>query len=105
MGAQNSIHGVEFEIGGKVSDRGEDQVRRAPVTGVVDENSTASSPSTARRFCIRGGGWSPDTDAPRNPARLEDEIRYTATWPEHSFASKAARNGRIFDLTDATACS
>jgi len=69
---------LEFEITGKVSDRVKTKYRcTSGHRRGGRETAIASSRSTERRFFIRGGGWSPDMMLRENPARLEDEIRYT----------------------------
>jgi len=102
MGAQNFYPlELEFEIGGKVSDRVKTRFAVRQVTGVVDEKLHRVFTVNGKKILIRGGGWSPDMMLRENPARLEDEIRYTRDMGLNTIRLEGKlETEEFFDLTD-----
>jgi exo-1,4-beta-D-glucosaminidase len=102
MGAQN-FYPLEmaFEADGKVSDKVTTHFAVRQVTGVVDEQKHRVFTINGRKILIRGGGWSPDMMMRENPARLEDEIRYTKDMGLNTIRLEGKlETEEFFDLTD-----
>ena len=54
-----------------------------------------------KRILIRGGGWSPDMLLRENPARLEEQIRYTRDLNLNTIRLEGKMESEaFFDLTD-----
>jgi exo-1,4-beta-D-glucosaminidase len=102
MGAQNFYPlEMEFETDGKVSDRVKTHFAVRQVTGVVDEKQHRVFTINGKKILIRGGGWSPDMMLRENPARLEDEIRYTRDMGLNTIRLEGKlETEEFFDLTD-----
>ena len=102
MGAQNLYPlELEFETGGKVSDHVKTKFGVRQVTGVVDEKLHRVFTVNGKKILIRGGGWSPDMMLRENPARLEDEIRYTRDMGLNTIRLEGKlETEEFFELTD-----
>jgi exo-1,4-beta-D-glucosaminidase len=77
MGTPNLYNlSLEFEVGGKVSDRAESHFGIREVSSELTDNNKRVFSINGKRILIRGGGWSPDMMLRENSQRLEDEFRY-----------------------------
>jgi exo-1,4-beta-D-glucosaminidase len=77
MGAPNLYHlTMEFEVGGKVSDREESRFGIREIGSEVAASNSRIVTINGKKILIRGGGWSPDMMLRENSQRLDDEFRY-----------------------------
>jgi exo-1,4-beta-D-glucosaminidase len=77
MGTPNLYNlSMEFEVGGKTSDRAETHFGIREVNSEVVASNARVFTINGKKILIRGGGWSPDMMLRENSQRLEDEFRY-----------------------------
>ncbi len=77
LGPQNLERlSVEFETGGKVSDRESAEIGIREITSTLDAADHRLFRINGRRILIRGGGWTPDMMLRPRPKYLDDEMRY-----------------------------
>jgi exo-1,4-beta-D-glucosaminidase len=67
---------MEFQVGGKTSDRAEIHFGIRQVTSEIDQNKSRVFSINNKKILIRGGGWSPDMMLREDSQRLHDEFRY-----------------------------
>jgi len=78
MGTPN-LYGlrIEVESGGKLSDAQSLQFGVREITSELDQAKHRVFSVNGKRILIRGGGWAPDMMLRYDPAREEEEMRYT----------------------------
>ena len=78
MGTPN-LYGlrIEVESGGRLSDAQSLQFGVREITSELDQDKHRVFSVNGKRILIRGGGWAPDMMLRYDPAREEEEMRYT----------------------------
>jgi exo-1,4-beta-D-glucosaminidase len=77
MGTPNLYNlSMEFEVGGKVSDRAASHFGIREIGSEVVASNARIFTINGKKILIRGGGWSPDMMLRENMQRTEDEFRY-----------------------------
>ncbi len=78
MGTPNlyNLH-IEVDSGGKLSDEQSIECGVREITSVLDDDKHRVFSVNGKRILIRGGGWAPDMMLRYDPAREEEEMRYT----------------------------
>jgi exo-1,4-beta-D-glucosaminidase len=67
---------MEFETGGKISDRQETRFGIREITSELDNQNHRVFKVNGRKVLIRGGGWASDIFLRFTPDRLKDEFEY-----------------------------
>jgi len=67
---------MQFEGGGKVSDRSDSQFGIREITSELNATNGRVFSINGKKILIRGGGWTSEMMLQQNPRRLEDELRY-----------------------------
>ncbi len=67
---------LEFQVGGKTSDRAETRFGIREVTSELNDQKNRVFSINGKKILIRGGGWSPNMMLRENSQRLADEFRY-----------------------------
>ena len=92
---------LEFETGGRVSDRQNARFGIREVTSEMDAAGHRLFKVNGQKILIRGGGWAADMFYRHRPRRLEDEIRYVRDMNLNAIRLEGQlENDQLFDLAD-----
>src|SRR5207302_7050286 len=102
MGAQNlyDLH-LEADVNGQTSDQQDTRFGIREVTSVMNAGGHRMFLINGKRILIRGGGWASDMMLREDPARLEDQIRYTRDMGLNTIRLEGKlETDHFFDLAD-----
>jgi exo-1,4-beta-D-glucosaminidase len=92
---------MEFETGGKISDRTETKFGIREITSELNQNGKRVFSVNGKKILIRGGGWSPDMMLRQNSSRLRDEFQYVQDMGLNTIRLEGKLEPKeFFDLAD-----
>ena len=92
---------IEVESGGRLSDQRSLQFGVREITSELDQDKHRVFSVNGKRILIRGGGWAPDMMLRYNPAREEEEMRYTRDLGLNTIRLEGKLvDDHLFDLAD-----
>jgi len=92
---------LEFDVGGKVSDRSETKFGIREVTSELNANKHRVFSVNGKKILIRGGGWALDMMLRENSQRLQDEFRYVQDMGLNTIRLEGMLETKeFFDLAD-----
>jgi len=97
------LYGIKMEVqsGGSISDAQEFHFGVREITSELDDQNHRVFSVNGKRLLIRGGGWAPDMMLRQDPAREEEEMRYTRDMGLNTIRLEGKLvDEHLFDLAD-----
>ncbi|HUJ11370.1 MAG TPA: glycosyl hydrolase family 2, partial [Verrucomicrobiae bacterium] len=92
---------MQFETGGKVSDKSETKFGIREITSEFNANGKRVFSINGKKFLIRGGGWSPDMLLRQDPQRLKEQLDYVQDMGLNTIRLEGKLQPKeFFDMTD-----